>query len=46
MEWTQEGVIEFIELYKRKEIRGPKHPKNFNKMKMMKSSGREKGEYF
>jgi hypothetical protein len=29
MEWTQENVIEFIELYKRKEIIwDPKHPMN------------------
>jgi hypothetical protein len=81
MEWTQENVIEFIELYKRKEIWDPKHPMHFNKikkqdaweelgkemnrpvdehkkmenlllslrrekMKMRKSSGTGKGEYF
>jgi hypothetical protein len=34
MEWTQENVIEFIELYKRKEIIwDPKHPMHFNKIK-------------
>jgi hypothetical protein len=34
MEWTQENVIGFIELYKRKEIIwDPKHPKHFNKIK-------------
>jgi hypothetical protein len=32
MEWTQESVIELIELYKRKEIIwDPKHPMHFNK---------------
>jgi hypothetical protein len=32
MEWTQGGVIELIELYKRKEIIwDPKHPIYFNK---------------
>jgi hypothetical protein len=31
MEWTQENVIEFMELYKRKEIIwNPKHPMHFN----------------
>jgi len=34
MEWTQESVIEFIELYKRKEIIwDPKHPMHFNKIR-------------
>jgi hypothetical protein len=34
MEWTQESVIEFIEIYKRKEIIwDPKHPMRFNKIK-------------
>jgi hypothetical protein len=34
MEWTQESVTEFIELYKRKEILwDPKHPMRFNKIK-------------
>jgi hypothetical protein len=34
MEWTQENVIGFIELYKRKEIIwDPKHPMHFNKIK-------------
>jgi hypothetical protein len=34
MEWTQENVTEFIELYKRKEIIwDPKHPVHFNKIK-------------
>ena len=34
MEWTQESVLEFIELYKRKEIiRDPKHPMHFNKIR-------------
>jgi hypothetical protein len=34
MEWTQESVIGFIELYKRKEIIwGLKHPMHFNKIK-------------
>jgi hypothetical protein len=34
MEWTQESVIEFIELYKRKEIIwNPKHPMHFNKIR-------------
>jgi len=34
MDWTQENVIEFIELYKRKEIIwDPKHPMHFNKIK-------------
>jgi len=34
MEWTQESVIELIELYKRKEIIwGPKHPMYFNKIR-------------
>ena len=83
MEWTQESVIELIELYKRREIIwNPKHPMHFNKfrnqdaweelakemnravekckkkmenllsslrrekMKMKKSSGTGKGEYF
>jgi len=83
MEWTQENVIEFIKLYKRKEIIwNPKHPMHFDKirkqdaweelgkevnrpvdeckkkmvnllsslrrekMKMRKSSGTGKGEYF
>jgi 3-deoxy-D-manno-octulosonic-acid transferase len=33
MEWTQENVIEFTEIYKRKEIIwDPKHPKHFNKI--------------
>jgi len=32
MEWTQESVIEFVKLYKRKEIIwDPKHPIHFNK---------------
>jgi hypothetical protein len=32
MEWTQESVIDFIELYKRKEIIwDPKHPVQFKK---------------
>jgi hypothetical protein len=43
MEWTQESVIEFIELYKRKEIIwGPKHPMHFNKMKIRKAVEQEK----
>jgi hypothetical protein len=83
MEWTQESVIELIELYNGKEIIwNPKHPMHFNKirkqdareelgkemnrpvneckkemenllsslgqekMKMRKSSGTGKGEYF
>jgi hypothetical protein len=34
MEWTQKNVIEFIELYKIKEITwDPKHPMHFNKIK-------------
>jgi hypothetical protein len=34
MEWTQENVIELIEIYKRKEITwDPKHPMHFNKIK-------------
>jgi hypothetical protein len=34
MERTQENVIEFIELHKRKEIIwDPKHPMHFNKIK-------------
>jgi len=34
MEWTQESVIEFIELYRRKEIVwDPKHPMHFNKIR-------------
>jgi len=34
MEWTEESVIEFIELYKRKEIIwDPKHPMHFNKIR-------------
>jgi hypothetical protein len=34
MEWTQENVVEFIELCKRKEkIWDPKHPIHFNKIK-------------
>jgi hypothetical protein len=41
MEWTQENVIEFIELYKRKEIIwDPKHPMHFNKIKKNKMPGR------
>jgi hypothetical protein len=33
MELTQENIIEFIELYKRKEIiLGPKYPMHFNKI--------------
>jgi len=33
MEWTQESVIELIELYKTKEIIwDPKHPMHFNKI--------------
>jgi len=32
MEWTEESVIELIELYKRKEIiSDPKHPMHFSK---------------
>jgi hypothetical protein len=34
MEWNQRNVIEFIELYKRKEIIwDPKHLMHFNKIK-------------
>jgi hypothetical protein len=34
MEWAQESVIGFIELYKRKEIIwDPKHPMHFNKIR-------------
>jgi len=34
MEWTQENVIEFIELYKRRDvIWDPKHPMHFNKIR-------------
>jgi len=34
MEWTQENVLDFIELYKRKEIIwDPKHPKHFHKIR-------------
>ena len=34
MEWTQESVIELIELYKRREIIwNPKHPMHFNKFR-------------
>jgi hypothetical protein len=34
MEWTQESVIELIELYTRKEIMwDPKHPMHFNKIR-------------
>ena len=34
MVWTQESVIELIELYKRKEITwDPKHPTHFNKIR-------------
>jgi len=34
MEWTQESVIELIELYKRKEIIwDPKHLMHFNKIR-------------
>jgi hypothetical protein len=34
MAWTQKSVIEFSELYTRKEIIcDPKHPKHFNKIK-------------
>ena len=34
MEWTQESVIELIELYKRKRIIwGPKNPMHFNKIR-------------
>ena len=34
MEWTQESVVELIELYKRKEIIwDPKHPIHFNKIR-------------
>jgi len=34
MEWTQESVIEFMELYKRKEgMWDPKHPMHFNKIR-------------
>jgi hypothetical protein len=33
MEWTQESVIELIELYKRKEIIwDPKHPMHLTKL--------------
>jgi hypothetical protein len=34
MQWTQQNVIEFIELYQTKEIRwDPKHQMHFNKIK-------------
>ena len=34
MEWTQESVIECIEVYERKEIIwDPKHPMHFNKIR-------------
>ena len=34
MEWTEENVTEFIELYKRKEIIWDlKHPMHFNKIR-------------
>jgi hypothetical protein len=34
MEWTEETVTEFIEIYKGKEIIWePKHPLNFNKIR-------------
>ena len=35
MVWTQESVIELIELYKRKDIYiwDPKHPMHFNKIR-------------
>jgi hypothetical protein len=34
MEWTQESAIQFIELYKRKEIIcDSKHPVHFNKIR-------------
>jgi hypothetical protein len=34
MQWTHKSVIEFIEIYKRKEIIwDPKHPMHFNKIK-------------
>jgi hypothetical protein len=40
VEWTQENVIEFVELYKRKEIIwGPKHPMHFNKIKKTRCIG-------
>jgi hypothetical protein len=44
MEWTQESVIQFIELYKRKEIIwNPKHPMHFNKIKKQ-DAGEELGK--
>jgi 5'(3')-deoxyribonucleotidase len=34
MEWTEGSGIEFIEIYKRKEIIwDPKHPKHFNRIR-------------
>jgi hypothetical protein len=47
MEWTRESVVEFVELYKRKEIiLDPKHPMHFNEMKIRKSGGAGKFWYF
>jgi hypothetical protein len=44
MEWTQENVIGFIELYKRKVvIWGPKHPTHFNKIKKKHDAWEELG---
>jgi hypothetical protein len=41
MEWTQESVIELIELYKRREIiRDPKQTMHFNKKLEGKMHGR------
>jgi hypothetical protein len=40
VEWTQENVIDFIEIYRTKEIIwDPKHPMNFNKIKKKKMHG-------
>jgi hypothetical protein len=40
MKWTRESVVEFTEIYKRKEIIwDPKHPMHFNKIKKKRSMG-------
>jgi hypothetical protein len=45
MEWTQESVIELINLYKRKEvIWDPKHPMHFKKKLESKMHGRNCGK--
>jgi hypothetical protein len=40
MEWTQENVIEFIEIHRRRQIIwDPEHPMHFNKIKKTRFMG-------